>query len=339
MLADVHHDHIDVKQHAENIPIAERNQTEKTAEQTAASAGVQIAVDGIFGVLVAASLAPNRFSSPNSLSTNAQLYLQQRNLLERYMLMHGIDKDGGASKRPLPSSFNWSPKDPSEQIVAHYSKKARTSSDYSPQSFPARSKQCSHASCQKAARGSSGLCIMHGGGTKCKHEGCTTLAKEGGLCKAHGGGIRCGKVGCTKSSQEGGLCIAHGGGRRCAAEACTKLAKEGGFCIGHGGGKRCKEQWCTKSAQARGLCKAHGGGRCSMSNCTKFAQSGGVCILHGGGKGGKRCSERRCRRMVKGDGSSLCQSHGGVDETQCRKLFHILADGANQVVAADEGIS
>ncbi|KAF1775038.1 AMMECR1 protein [Phytophthora cactorum] len=47
-------------------------------------------------------------------------------------------------------------------------------------------------------------------------------AKEGGYCIAHGGGKRCREDGCSKSALAGGLCSAHGGGKRCSAPNCSR---------------------------------------------------------------------------------------------------------------------
>jgi hypothetical protein len=41
-------------------------------------------------------------------------------------------------------------------------------------------------------------------------EGCSTLSQKMGLCKKHGGGTRCREEGCTKHAVSGGLCLAHG---------------------------------------------------------------------------------------------------------------------------------
>ena len=45
----------------------------------------------------------------------------------------------------------------------------------------------SSQSAQKAARGSSGLCVRHGGGTRCQHPNCTEAAKvKSKFCRSHG---------------------------------------------------------------------------------------------------------------------------------------------------------
>ena len=49
----------------------------------------------------------------------------------------------------------------------------------------------------RAARGTTGLCIAHGGGRKCERDGCSTAARGSTpFCTAHGGGKRCTREGC-----------------------------------------------------------------------------------------------------------------------------------------------
>ncbi|KAI4971418.1 hypothetical protein ZWY2020_002332 [Hordeum vulgare] len=168
-------------------------------------------------------------------------------------------------------------------------------------------------------------CIAHGGGRRCRKEGCNKGAEGKTIfCKAHGGGRRCGHLGCTKSAEgRTEFCIGHGGGRRCIHDGCRRAARgKSGRCIKHGGGKRCQQENCTKSAEGRsGLCIAHGGGpRCQHAGCTKGAQgSTDFCKSHGGGrrcthpdctKGGKRCSAQGCTKCVHG-GTQFCVAHGG----------------------------
>ncbi|CAA3013790.1 Hypothetical predicted protein [Olea europaea subsp. europaea] len=199
-------------------------------------------------------------------------------------------------------------------------------------------KTCRFKGCIKGARGSSGLCIAHGGGRRCQREGCQKGAEGRTVfCKAHGGGRRCQYLGCTKSA-EGGTeyCIGHGGGRRCSHEGCARAARgKSGLCIRHGGGKRCMMENCSKSAEGiSGLCISHGGGRrCQYPACTKGAQGSTMfCKAHGGGRrctflgctkgaegstllckghgGGKRCTSVGCTKSVHG-GTLFCVSHGG----------------------------
>ncbi|CAA2961929.1 Hypothetical predicted protein [Olea europaea subsp. europaea] len=199
-------------------------------------------------------------------------------------------------------------------------------------------KTCRFEGCIKGARGSSGLCIAHGGGRRCQREGCQKGAEGRTVfCKAHGGGRRCQYLGCTKSAEGGteycighgggrhcnhkgcvraargksGMCIRHGGGKRCMMENCTRSAEGiSGLCISHGGGRRCQYPACTKGAQGITMfCKAHGGGRrCTFLGCTKGAEGGTLlCKGHGGGK---RCTFVGCTKSVHG-GTSFCVSHGG----------------------------
>ncbi|KAL0408110.1 UNVERIFIED_CONTAM: hypothetical protein Sradi_1745400 [Sesamum radiatum] len=173
--------------------------------------------------------------------------------------------------------------------------------------------QCQFQGCVKGARGASGFCIAHGGGSRCQRPGCQKAAEgRTTFCKAHGGGRRCEFLGCTKSAEgRTEFCIAHGCGRRCSHEGCTRAAKgKSGLCIRHGGGKRCQKENCTKSAEgASGLCISHGGGRrCQYPECNKGAQgSTTFCKAHGGGK---RCTYLGCNKGAEGS-TLFCKGHGG----------------------------
>ncbi|XP_065043328.1 uncharacterized protein LOC135676278 [Musa acuminata AAA Group] len=208
-------------------------------------------------------------------------------------------------------------------------------------------KNCQFPGCAKGARGSSGLCIAHGGGRRCQKEGCHKGAEGRTIfCKAHGGGRRCQYLGCTKSAEgRTDLCIAHGGGRRCSHEDCTRAARgKSGLCIRHGGGKRCQKENCTKSAEGRsGLCISHGGGRrCIHPKCTKGAQgSTNFCKAHGGGK---RCTYMGCTKGAEGS-TTFCKAHGGgkrcAFQGGCTKSVHggtlfCVAHGGGKRCAAPE---
>ncbi|KAK3010736.1 hypothetical protein RJ639_011289 [Escallonia herrerae] len=176
------------------------------------------------------------------------------------------------------------------------------------------SKKCKFLGCTKGARGTTGLCIGHGGGQRCQKPGCNKGAESRtAYCKAHGGGRRCQHLGCTKSAEgRTDHCIAHGGGRRCAHPVgCTKAARgKSGLCIRHGGGKRCNVEGCTRSAEGQvGLCISHGGGRrCQFHGCNKGAQGSTMfCKAHGGGK---RCIFAGCTKGAEGS-TPLCKGHGG----------------------------
>ncbi|KAJ7563488.1 hypothetical protein O6H91_03G112600 [Diphasiastrum complanatum] len=176
-----------------------------------------------------------------------------------------------------------------------------------------RDRICKFRGCCKGGRGTSGLCIAHGGGRRCQKQGCSKGAEGRTVyCKAHGGGRRCQNLGCTKSAEgKTDYCIGHGGGRRCNHEGCLKAARgRSGLCIRHGGGKRCQKEGCTKSAEGyTGLCISHGGGRrCQFEGCTKGAQgSTKFCKGHGGGK---RCIILGCNKGAEGS-TPLCKGHGG----------------------------
>ena len=189
------------------------------------------------------------------------------------------------------------------------------------------SRRCSFEGCKKNAAPGGGLkpgrvplCAGHGGGRRCQHPGCSTMARAGGppFCTIHGGGKRCQYGGCTKSARTGGegFCVLHGGGRRCTVEGCMKSAASGSLqlCISHGGGKRCAQPRCTKSVASGGapFCIAHGGGRrCWKDRCGKSAVPGGppYCIAHGGGR---RCSIDECTRLASSGQPALCSQHGGA---------------------------
>lgn len=82
----------------------------------------------------------------------------------------------------------------------------------------------------------------------------------------HGGGKRCKHDGCGKGAQGNtDFCIAHGGGRRCKFEGCGKSAQgRSDFCIKHGGGRRCKFEGCSASSKwGMDFCSTH---RKSMSS-------------------------------------------------------------------------
>ncbi len=69
--------------------------------------------------------------------------------------------------------------------------------------------------------------ISHGGGKRCKQDGCHKSAVGGSLyCTGHGGGKRCSVLGCDKSAQSSTkYCVKHGGGKKCSFEGCKKVAR------------------------------------------------------------------------------------------------------------------
>ncbi|EGZ18685.1 hypothetical protein PHYSODRAFT_407487, partial [Phytophthora sojae] len=93
---------------------------------------------------------------------------------------------------------------------------------------------------------SRGLCVRHGGGSKCTEPGCNTRAKLYQRCFQHGGYKMCTEPGCTKKAKRYGHCWSHGGGHICEAPECTKVSTQGGFCWAHGGGNRCKHEGCNR---------------------------------------------------------------------------------------------
>jgi hypothetical protein len=74
--------------------------------------------------------------------------------------------------------------------------------------------------------------------SKSSISGCQTAEGKAQMCIAHGGGRRCKTEGCTHSARgSSGLCIRHGGGKRCQRENCLRSAEgHTQLCISHGGG-------------------------------------------------------------------------------------------------------
>lgn len=205
-----------------------------------------------------------------------------------------------------------------------------------------RKKKCIFdGNCQRLSRGSTGLCIAHGGGRRCQFQGCKSGAEGSGnsvFCKRHGGGRRCGVESCHKSARGGTrYCISHGGGRRCSYSGCGKAAVGSTpFCIAHGGGRRCQfAGGCAKAAQgSTKLCKAHGGGRrCQRDFCTRSAEGATkYCVGHGGGR---RCEVTGCSKSAQGR-TKRCKGHGGGRRCQvlnCTKS----AQGATDFCKAHGG--
>ena len=85
-------------------------------------------------------------------------------------------------------------------------------------------------------------------------------------CTSHGGGKRCKVQGCEKSAQSStNFCVRHGGGKKCAHEdpagkRCDKVARgRTDYCASHGGGIRCKLEGCNRVAIGKmQLCRSHG---------------------------------------------------------------------------------
>ncbi|XP_040242151.1 uncharacterized protein [Aegilops tauschii subsp. strangulata] len=130
------------------------------------------------------------------------------------------------------------------------------------------SKGCMVQGCTNVAHGGTPLCICHGSRMHkkrgCAVSGCTKGACSGSQgrtdrCVKHGGGKRCKYDGCGKGAQGNtDFCIAHGGGRRCKFQGCGKSAQgRTDYCIKHGGGRRCMVLGCNMSA-------AYGTDFCSM---------------------------------------------------------------------------
>lgn len=168
--------------------------------------------------------------------------------------------------------------------------------------------RCSHLGCEKGAvsGGLPGLCISHGGGRRCRAEGCPkSAAGPTHFCVSHGGGKRCAHEGCTRQPNRGGFCANHGTAR-CKFPDCTKVEKGGGYCCKHGGGRRCAFEGCNKHNVGGGFCIAHGGGkRCTFEGCTRQDVGGELCRLHGGGF---QCEEPGCTKFSL-SAERYCRGH------------------------------
>jgi hypothetical protein len=200
--------------------------------------------------------------------------------------------------------------------------------------------------CGKGARGATSFCIAHGGGRRCQYaQGCKMSAAGATLfCLTHGGGKRCQYPdGCSTSAIGATLlCQAHGGGKRCQyTEGCSKGA-EGGtmFCKGHGGGKRCQfPDGCSKSAASATLfCIAHGGGkRCQFSEGCDTSAAGATlfCVAHGGGK---RCQyPDGCDKSALSGPMQRCRTHGGGKRCQYSEDCEKIAIGRTKFCVAHGG--
>jgi hypothetical protein len=117
---------------------------------------------------------------------------------------------------------------------------------------------CQVADCKNLAV-SRGLCVRHGGGSKCTEPGCNKRAKLYQRCFQHGGYKMCTEPGCTKKAKRYGHCWSHGGGHICEVPECTKVSTQGGFCWAHGGGNRCKHEGCNRRSYQKNdyFCARH----------------------------------------------------------------------------------
>ncbi|XP_047084851.1 uncharacterized protein LOC124696120, partial [Lolium rigidum] len=114
------------------------------------------------------------------------------------------------------------------------------------------SQGCMVEGCTNGAHGSTPLCVFHNSRPHkrcCAVVGCTKAASScrssvgrTDRCIKHGGGKRCKYDGCGKGAQGNtDYCITHGGGRRCKSQGCRKSAQgRSDYCVEHGGGRRCK---------------------------------------------------------------------------------------------------
>lgn len=132
------------------------------------------------------------------------------------------------------------------------------------------SQGCMVEGCTNGAHGSTPLCVFHNSRPHkrcCAVVGCTKAASSckssvgrTDRCIKHGGGKRCKYDGCGKGAQGNtDYCITHGGGRRCKSQGCRKSAQgRSDYCVEHGGGRRCKYEGCSESRTCmKGFCSTH----------------------------------------------------------------------------------
>jgi hypothetical protein len=130
------------------------------------------------------------------------------------------------------------------------------------------SKSCMVEGCTNGAHGGTPLCIIHNSRSRkkwCAVIGCSKVARNSsqgrrGCCVKHGGGKRCKYDGCGKGAKgKTHYCIGHGGGRRCKFQGCRKGAQgRSDYCLEHGGGRRCKFIGCSASTTCgTDLCSMH----------------------------------------------------------------------------------
>ena len=69
----------------------------------------------------------------------------------------------------------------------------------------------------------------------CKEPGCASACRKGGVCVKHGGKTKCCKhEGCTNQSKVNHLCFRHGEKKICKHNGCTNIAKcAAGVCTRH----------------------------------------------------------------------------------------------------------
>jgi hypothetical protein len=74
-------------------------------------------------------------------------------------------------------------------------------------------------------------------------------------CTGHGGGRRCKHEGCTKSAQSStDYCVRHGGGKKCTVPGCGKVARgRNNLCVGH---TSADDQAAAVAAQKKQLAQA-----------------------------------------------------------------------------------
>lgn len=135
----------------------------------------------------------------------------------------------------------------------------------------------------------------------CTMDGCNKGAVSNGRCRGHGGGRRCKAEGCTRSAQSSNdaRCYAHGGGPRCRVRGCVKGAQSRGLCKAHVGGVRCELEGCLKSAIGNGICRRHGREvKCECpGGITNWTLGSGLCLKHSQDNQGTRQSTCGVRAM------------------------------------------
>ena len=182
--------------------------------------------------------------------------------------------------------------------------------------------------CSAGARGG-GKCITHGGGRRCREEGCSNGAASGGdKCITHGGGLPCTEEGCDRKRKIRGLCAVHAGVNKkslCSVAACFAKDVGGGKCKSHGGRATCTKEGCDRKVAARGVCRVHdeSAPRCEEDGCDELARARGRCRNHGGYVN-RDCGRDGCAKHAL-SGSEHCRAHGGGKRCQREglSLIHI----------------
>lgn len=120
---------------------------------------------------------------------------------------------------------------------------------------------CDRKNCQRYACLPSMFCNRHGGGHRCKIEGCSNAFDSSGVCPQHGGGRRCEFKYCGKAARSSSSFCGRHDMRQCKIEGCKKNALSNReACSRHSGDQRCQSEGCKNLAGLKSsYCKRHKG--------------------------------------------------------------------------------